>query len=90
MPSVHLTGAQERSGSESRRSRRSKNLITVLEDWSRSTTEDEILYKYIKLLVIQYLPISLCSAIEFTGEIILSETMLTLLSQLPDLSYLGN
>jgi hypothetical protein len=90
MPSVHLTGAQERSRSESRRSRRSKNLITVLEDWSRSTTEDEILYKYIKLLVIQYLPISLCSAIELTGEIILSETMLTLLSQLPDLSYLGN
>ena len=41
----------------------------TLQQFLNTGAEDEVLYKYIKLLVMQYLPVSLCSAFEFTGKI---------------------
>lgn len=39
----------------------------TLSQFLNTGVEDEIRYKYIKLLFMQYLPISLCSAFEFTN-----------------------
>jgi hypothetical protein len=44
----------------------------TLQKFLNTGAKDKVFYKYIKLLVMQYLPISLCSAFEFTGKIISS------------------
>ena len=44
----------------------------TLQQFLNTGAKDEVLYKYIKLLVMQYLPVSLCLAFEFTGKIISS------------------